>query len=268
MKIIDAHVHLLGEDLAEQAKLNRIDYTVSGLLVEMGNSDVELSGLMPLSEERRFSTFKALEFLTKIVTNKIFGIIIVDHKDIGQKLLKQIEKKVKEGIVKGIKIPLGYRNFYPFDKKYELLYKLAERLDIPVMFHTGDTLGSKAMLKYAHPFHIDEVAVKFPNTKFIIAHLGNPWMVDASEIIYKNPNVYADLSGFLIAGEKLSKQTTEGIKEAVGYIESTGRPLKILYGSDWPLVRMKEYVKLMKSVVPKKFHKDVFFNNAKNLFNL
>jgi uncharacterized protein len=269
MKVIDAHVHLGGEDVKEQAKLNGIDYNEKGLLTEMKHSDVSHCGLM-IAHDENYSTFKAVDILTKIVkrNENVSGIIVVDPKDVGGKLLRLIQEKVNEGVVKGIKIALGYRYFYPHDKVYEPVYKLANKLKIPVMFHTGDTLGSKAMIKYTHPLHIDEVAVRFPSTNFIMAHLGNPWITDACEIIYKNPNVYADLSGFLEAGQKLSKRETEGIKEAFEWLETGDRTIKILYGSDWPLVRMNYYVKLMKSIVPKKFHKDVFFDNAKSLFNL
>ncbi|MCH5374725.1 MAG: amidohydrolase, partial [Planctomycetes bacterium] len=31
--------------------------------------------------------------------------------------------------------------------------------------------------------------------------MGNPWTVDAAEVIYKNPNVYGDLSGFLVGND-------------------------------------------------------------------
>jgi uncharacterized protein len=30
---------------------------------------------------------------------------------------------------------------------------------------------------------------------FVICHLGNPWVTDAMEVIYKNPNVVGDISG-------------------------------------------------------------------------
>ena len=52
-----------------------------------------------------------------------------------------------------------------------------------------------AKLKYAHPLNVDEVAVDNPGVKIIICHLGNPWILDCQEILYKTKNVYADISG-------------------------------------------------------------------------
>ena len=66
-------------------------------------------------------------------------------------------------------------------------------------------------------------------------------------------------------GNKISSSTKTKIKEALDYIDNYD---KILYGSDWPLVNMKDYIKIIKSIIPKKHHKEVFHENAKNLFKL
>ncbi|WP_443083806.1 amidohydrolase family protein [Vallitalea sp.] len=46
------------------------------------------------------------------------------------------------------------------------------------------------------------------------------------------------------------------------------RKNKILYGSDWPLVDTKAYIEFVKKLLPKKYYKDVFYNNAKRVFSL
>ena len=61
------------------------------------------------------------------------------------------------------------------------------------------------------------------------------------------------------------KRIAEDIRFAVAY---SGRPDKFLYGSDWPLVDMGEYVSLVKNVFPKKFHRQIFFENANRIFRL
>ena len=48
------------------------------------------------------------------------------------------------------------------------------------------------------PIYIDEVAVKRPNLKIIIAHLGNPWIDETMLILNRNKNVYADISGLIL----------------------------------------------------------------------
>jgi predicted TIM-barrel fold metal-dependent hydrolase len=54
---------------------------------------------------------------------------------------------------------LNERAEYKGHKFYEPAYQLAQKYDVPVIFHTGDTYSVKAKLKYADPLTIDEVAV-------------------------------------------------------------------------------------------------------------
>lgn len=114
--------------------------------------------------------------------------------------MKNTEEALRNGKIVGFKVLSGYSHFYPQDKVYHKFYELAVKYDVPVMFHTGDLNDPEGLTlaKYSHPLHLDEVAVKFRKMKIIIAHLGNPWIRDAAFVINKNPNVYADLSGFLL----------------------------------------------------------------------
>lgn len=97
-----------------------------------------------------------------------------------------------------MKIYLGYYPYYAFDDVYQPVYELAKKHRVPVVFHTGDTYAEGAILKYAHPLTIDEVAVKHRDVTFVMAHLGDPWCLTAAEVMYKNRNVYADLSGLIV----------------------------------------------------------------------
>ena len=103
-----------------------------------------------------------------------------------------------------------------------VVYELPEEFDVPVMIPSGDTFSPNGKVKYSHPLEIDEVAIDYRNVKFVICHLGNPWLVDCMEVVYKNSNVYADFSG-LVLGE--IHRTFEDYME-----EQTGEVL--LYSSD------------------------------------
>ena len=89
--------------------------------------------------------------------------------------LARVERALKRRDVVALKAYLGYLHHEPNDPGYRPYYKLAAKYDIPVIFHTGDTYSQSAKVKYAHPRFIDDVAVDFPDTRFVIAHLGNPW---------------------------------------------------------------------------------------------
>ena len=56
---------------------------------------------------------------------------------------------------------------------------------------------------------MDEVAVDHPTREFVLAHVGNPWLTDAAEVVYKNLNVWADLSGLVVGDAEVVRRTTE-----------------------------------------------------------
>lgn len=183
--------------------------------------------------------------------------------------VKDVERALREKRARCIKIYLGYIHRYAYDKAYRPLYPLAAKYDVPVVFHTGDTYSTKGKLKYADPLTIDEVAVDFPKTTFVIAHLGNPWIDSAAEVIYKNPNVYGEASALLIGdlkdAEDVDTYLVKPLKKAFGYV---GNPSKFMYGTDWPLVDMKAYLEAYKKAIPEKYWCDVFFKNAVKVFRM
>ena len=184
---------------------------------------------------------------------------------------KDIEQGLKTGQYGCIKVYLGYEHQSANDAHYQPLYKLAEKYDIPVVFHTGDTYSTKAKLKYADPLTIDEVAVDHPKVRFVIAHCGNPWIESAAEVAYKNPNVSLDGSAFLIgnvdkiAPEKVVEYLVKPLRWIFGYLED---PTKLMFGSDWPLNNIAAYARAFKKAIPKEHWKAVFHDNAARVFKL
>ena len=187
---------------------------------------------------------------------------------------RKVEQLLASGAVVALKGYLGYLHFEPAHPNYRRYYELATQHRVPVMFHTGDTYSPQAKLKYAHPLGVDEVAVDHPDCKFVLCHLGNPWMTDAAEVIYKNVNVWADLSGLMVGddgafaseeGREAAADVAHTIQRAIRYSE---RPNRFLYGSDWPLAPMTAYREFVKDAVPAEHHECVFEENARRLFRV
>jgi predicted TIM-barrel fold metal-dependent hydrolase len=123
-------------------------------------------------------------------------------------------------------------------------------------------------VKYAHPLEVDEVAVDHRNVKLVICHLGNPWLVDAMEVVYKNPNVYADFSGLVLGEftEAFEDYMEEQIAEVILY---AGEPSRFLYGSDWPICSMKSYVEFVRQLkLPEQDRALILYENSRQLFKL
>lgn len=180
-----------------------------------------------------------------------------------------LEERIRDGLVKGIKLYPGY-DLYPInDPSLETVFRIAEKHQIPVMIHTGDTYSRTAKVRMAHPLLVDDVAVDYPDVKIVMCHLGNPWFQDAAEVLYKNPNVYADISG-LTLGEftyDFERYVAMRLKEMILYMGDPGRQL--MYGSDWPLVTMKPYVKFLKELdFEGEQLENIAWRTAANLFKI
>lgn len=180
-----------------------------------------------------------------------------------------MEERIRDGRVKGIKLYPGYDRYSIDDPSLESVFRIAAKHDVPVMIHTGDTYSKGAKVRQAHPLRVDDVAVDYPEVKFIMCHLGNPWLTDAAEVLYKNDNVFADISG-LVLGEfnyAFEKFVVNRVKEMILYMGDPGRQL--LYGSDWPLVRMGPYVKFLESLeLPDGARENISWKTAAKLFKI
>ena len=188
--------------------------------------------------------------------------------------LRRAERVLAAGRVRALKGYLGYVHYAPDHPGYRPYYELAERHDVPFVFHTGDTYSPRAKLRFAHPLLADEVAVDHPRVRFVLAHLGNPWLTEAAEVIYKNVNVWADLSGLAVGtaedfaseeGRETRADVLAGVRRAFRYAE---RPNRFVYGSDWPLAPMACYRPFIAAAVPEVHHAAVFRDNARTLFRI
>lgn len=159
-----------------------------------------------------------------------------------------LRRHLEAGEVRGLKLYPGYEYFYPHDTVCEPVYELAAEFDVPVMVHSGDTYAPAGKIKYSHPIHLDEAAVDHPDVTFVLCHLGNPWMTTAAEVVYKNDNVYADLSGLVTDGfdPAVEDQLTEKVQDLIDYL---GEPGKLLFGTDWPIAPMADYVRFAEALL-------------------
>ncbi len=281
MKIIDAHLHFSKiESFEKTAKdISFVDYSAIGLTREFENNNIIAGIGMGVTEEIRggfpdvsSSNPMALDLEDKLPRKLAYCVGVNPVKLVGEskeKELLQIEEELKNNAI-GIKIYAGYYPFYVYDSVYDPIYALAEKYDIPVVIHSGDTYSDRGLLKYSHPLTVDELAVKYRNIKFVIAHLGDPWVMETAELVRKNSNVFTDISGLIVGDKKeiermkSEKLFVEHIKRALVYADNN---FKILFGSDWPLVQIGPYIEFIKELIPTEFHEHVFYRNALRVFS-
>ncbi len=283
MKIIDAHIHYAGWEgfnatAAESGQTN----TVAGTTENFRRSSVVMAIAMGAGRDEGGEEF------CRPMTPNLAGTVTPEHYgqpdwvaycagvDSGAitpentgRTLEEFEKYLKTPQCVGLKFYPGYHHLYLSDPRHFPFFELAAAYDVPVVIHTGDTAGTRGHVKYAHPLTVDEVAVNFPQTRFVLAHYGNPWFVDATEVMAKNENVFADLSG-LAAGRI---EFTDFLRRFRGYLDHMRVWMdyldnwdRFLYGTDYPLVNIDTYQEVMKAVIPEEHHQKVFYGNALRVF--
>src|SRR4051794_32762134 len=124
----------------------------------------------------------------------MYAIGVADPSRTDTDHLQRVERQLRQGHVKALKGYLGYLYYGPDHPHYIPYYELAARYRVPVIFHTGANYSTAAKVRYAHPLLVDEVAVDHRGVSFVMAHFANPLLTDAAEVLYKNDNVWADLS--------------------------------------------------------------------------
>jgi hypothetical protein len=156
--------------------------------------------------------------------DKLIGFLCVDPTQPGWRD-EMVEGHVHLGM-KGIKLLPMYAGFHPNDPELDDLWKYATRHGLPVLLHTGTTFMTKAPLECTLPRLIDEVALRFPDVKIVMAHLGHPWEGECIVTIRKHENVYADCSALHYRPFQLY--------HSLMLLQEYGVWHKLLFGSDYP----------------------------------
>jgi predicted TIM-barrel fold metal-dependent hydrolase len=108
---------------------------------------------------------------------------------------------LREAGFRGLKCTSPY---YSYDHDaYMPLYEQAEKLGMPMLFHTGryranpgDRQRRRPSVRNMQPLTLDRVARSFPDLKIIMAHLGTSlFRHEAADLLKLHPNLFADLAG-------------------------------------------------------------------------
>ena len=271
---VDTHLHLSRwwPDIRATGYRTDLDFTVEGLLREMDAAGIGQGILIQVNDAPTVE--KGLIEARGLVAQshgRLRLVSTVDPTKGPKAVADQIARWEKVPELTGIKLFPGYNPFYPHDRRLDPVYEYAQRRKLPVLIHTGDTLDSLALVKYARPIEVDEVAVRFREVPFVLCHFGNPWVDEAAEIVYKNPNVYADTSGLLAHPshplfDRMVQLCRQRVLEGILMVGATNR---ILYGSDWPLIDLKVALSLITGLeLSERDRAAILGGNARRLFGL
>jgi hypothetical protein len=256
-RVIDTHMHInFGRpqslELAEKVGLH---YTPEGLIKEMDESNVERGLVMTVPGMPE----AAREFV-EAHPDRFWLAGSADPKNLTEEKLEELDSDMASRKIRAVKLYIGYQHFYATDDDCVPIYNLLMKYDMPVIFHTGDCVSTMARLKYSHPLTIDDLAFRFPDLKIVMAHMGFPWLMDASEVIYKNENVYADLSG-LITGleEGYWKQYRERLLHQLETAIYFCGASHLMFGTDYCLASHADSIRFFSKLKIEDEDKERFF---------
>ena len=187
MKIIDSHAHLLHGHIGFDR------------LVESGV--YEEIWLMELPE----TIFSGIRFasrreLLQIAADfpeqtRLFGYLDLTREP------SEIDRLKELGFF-GLK---PYKPALPWSNEaYFPLYRRAEELGMPILFHTGlvaqspgNTVAHGFGSENMRPSHLADIAEAFPHLTILGGHLGWPYLEETAQNLYYYPNITHDVSGCL-----------------------------------------------------------------------
>lgn len=163
---------------------------------------------------------------------QLIGFLSLDPTQPGWQ--KEMQYGHQELGLKGIKLMPMYAGFRPDDERLNELWQYAQEHRLPVLLHTGTTFISQAPLELTLPRHLDPVAIRYPEVRMILAHLGHPFEGECIAVIRKHPHLYADLSALHYRPFQLY--------QSLMLVQEYGVWDKVLFGTDYPFTTVQATV--------------------------
>ncbi|MCH5208037.1 MAG: amidohydrolase [Oscillospiraceae bacterium] len=224
--IIDAHVHIYPEKIADKAVMGIKDFynmhieydgRISTLLREGKAAGVDKFIVQSVA-----TVFEQVCSINNFIAQSVsenpeligFGTLHPDFPDIP----KEVERIISLGL-KGIKLHSDFQRFAIDDERAFPIYEAAEGR-LPILFHMGDTKSDLSA-----PERLVKVIEKFPKLTVIGAHFAGWSMWERAEKALAGTGIYTDCSSTLY---------TLSPERAAGLIHKFGAD-KVLWGTDYPM---------------------------------
>lgn len=268
--IIDTHVHIGGEavgfNMKEDMVIEAMDrYGINFSVVSNGDAgEVDhQQKLLPL--EVQFSQEEALERTIRFA-KKYPGRIGVAPwvKPLQQGLTKELEELVmaNRDLICAIKLHPFHSHVSPVDDRCLPYVELAEKLDVPVISHTGNGADDDPQKLY-------EAAKMFPKVSFVMVHMGlGTDNQKALDLLEKADNLYGDTTWVPMS------TTIEAIRRYGSR--------RMVFGSDMPIDGVdtylhnpkgdrslyQDYFHELPKLISEEAYQDLMYRNAIRLFHL
>jgi len=135
------------------------------------------------------------ENLRKILPGRIFFFTPFFPR--GEQKLDDFVNYLKKDDCIGIKIHPSFHKIAADDVRYNVVYEIAERYDVPIMTHSWDISEKNPLQHLSYPGRFRKHLLQHPNIKLILGHAGGrPGAFDAvKDLCNEFHNVMVDISG-------------------------------------------------------------------------
>ena len=136
--------------------------------------------------------------------------------------------------------------YYPNSEESYAVLEVVNELGVSLLTHCGPLPSSRA--KYAHPIHLDDIALDFPNTDIIAAHMGDIWWRDWAALAKYKKNIYGDLAMWQLTAESRPNLFRRYLREILDIIG----PDQVLFSTDGPVfephISNRRWVEIIKAL--------------------
>jgi len=266
-KIIDSHVHIYPDAIAEKACVSLgkfYDFTVYGKgTYDDYCSQAEKCGITGMLLFSVATSAHQVKKINDTVTDLVahsrsqgfesvgFGAMHQDFPD-----FRAEAERIAELGLKGIKI---HPDIQAFDLSNKLMYELCEIIEgkLILFLHMGD---NRPEYRFSEPKKLAKLMDRFPNLKVVAAHLGGYCATnEAEKYLYGRKNIAYDCSSSLqfMSAEK----ATECIRKC--------GTENVFFGTDYPVCNIDTYLELFDRLeLDEEERNDIFYNNVKRFIYL
>ena len=150
----------------------------------------------------------------------------------------------------------GDGQYPPSDAVYYPLYAKCAELNLPLCVNTGIP-GPPIPGEVQHPMHLDRVCVRFPELRLCMIHGADPWWDVAIRLLLKYANLRLMTSAW----------SPKRLPETLLHYKRTRGPNKVIYASDWPVLRMRRVIPEARALdLPPEVLDNYLYNNARQFF--
>ncbi len=154
----------------------------------------------------------------------------------------------------GIKLYCGHEPVYLNDNVLEPVYSLAQKHNLPVLFHSGWDNS-----QYSSPEIIKQAAEKHSNVRLICCHCCYPNLSECFDTLAEYANVYFDVSSIADGNINYIKPVLE---QAIRKM-----PDRFIFGSDYGCCSQEKHIVLGNNLDISEYAKEMlFYKNAERIY--